>query len=1124
MTNGIFNTKTLGVILASNYSVVGLVIGGKDLGEVIQRVKGKQFKSNNSTNFAFTLDELIRIKYENKEMSFDTGRLVKKPGFKIGNCNLFIRENGKNIPIPDKEIKLTARFVESNKTVGFKAVFRGKEMNLSVPNLVALCSIFKPVDFTVAVRDSKVLRKDPATGKEVEAIVKKPYLVGTNGNKLSELPTEVIKTRKKDGLAKGDDNRSVIVLDPKTVSVKKLIEEIRILGGLIVLKNNSNEGEAGYEADNKSDGFVSSGFDIATPELIFEDGSLDVKLEVKRIGRLNSKGGDTTPVYKLVERYLVKDFRTATPKLMVALYKNDSRRLLDELGVKSNTYNGITLNSSETKLLNELEQLKAIPRYGILYDKGGDIIKSTYSLVGLSEVIEFDISKLLFTREKSTDLFDNLKDLSKCALGASEGRVSYRLMIDALKLKGIVPRNKMSESNELKNSWKSLGNRELNTELGQLGKAIRLPKRVGKIGVRYIINGEDKIKGIQPFISDESIKNIKALIASRNGNSIYTILQSVGFAIDNELGAVSKALKNKDSSSVNRVLTAGMSDEAVALAHKYILGSVLCLCALDKKDLDSYNYGLYCKIVSTKYSYNYMTGQLVEYAHSRLIENRFKNFGKYNNDIDKSWKAFKKSDKYNIYQNKDVSGLYLQLTGVTFKATQSTVDKKDNEGKVEAKKSIIDTHEKIFNYSGNLALYDFMKTLQDAKCAIVKVDETEKLLKNGIPSFCGIEVALPSLICRDSYNLMLDYKRIGIVKTHSKNYIVYRDIYRYITKDFKTEEVFTVVCSKESLQALGGIIGNDTDCVMPLDPRVGGVIKSLLGDKFNATDNMCYFNVYVDGIPFGSSSNKSTIYDTNNNFWDMQYRYFKNRYIADIIHFYYDKYFGGGKDDVNERFSELYKSKSPLLEKLYSVGVDLGYGRLESDIPGKRNLFKIYDIRGDFKFFAYGKNDYINNCRKKAETYVLNKSDIDRMFARIGEDILDEITETVEPVRGQTIADDMSDDASGMMCLYELEYAAAFAYCRYIFNDGSPENKFKLGNLCRDKYEEHNELATEALLEIVNLMYNSLTPDGKIAVGSKFNIRNSGNNWVLSGENCGFMEYEFNEIITSIEPIKVEKH
>lgn len=1121
MTNGIFNTKTLGVILASNYSVVGLVIGGKDLGEVIQRVKGKQFNSNNSTNFAFTLDELIRIKYENKEMSFDTGRLVKKPGFKIGNCSLFVRENGKNVPIPDKEIRLTARFVESNKTVGFKAVFRGKEMNLSVPNLVALCSIFKPVDFTVAVRDSKVLRKDPATGKEVETIVKKPYLVGTNGNKLSELPTEIIKTRKKDGLVKGDDNRSVIVLDPKTVSVKKLIEEIRRLGGLIVLKNSSNEGEAGYEGDNKSDGFVPSGFDIATPELIFEDGSLDVKLEVKRIGRLNSKGGDTVPVYKLVERYLVKDFRTATPKLMVALYKNDSRRLLDELGVKSNTYNGITLNSSETKLLNELEQLKAIPRYGILYDKGGDIIKSTYSLVGLSEVIEFDISKLLFTREKSTNLFDNLKDLSKCAFGASEGRVSYRLMCDALKLKGIVPRNKMSESNELKNSWKSLGNRELNTELGQLGKAIRLPKRVGKIGVRYIINGEDKIKGIQSFISDESIRNIKDLVKGQiQFGTLRSMLESIGEAVNKELDSVARSIRCGDT--VNRVLTLGMSDDAVALASKFKLGSVLCLYAMGKENLDGRRYDLYCSITDIKNSANFNLGRLVEYAHSRLIENRFKNFGKYDNDIDKSWKAFKKSDKYNIYQNKDVSGLYLQLTGITFKATQSTVDKKDNEGNTDAKtKGIIDDTAGLFKYSGNLALYDFMNVLQDAKCAIVKVNETEKSLANGIASFCGLEVALPRLICKDSYDLMLDYKRVGIVKLQNKNFIIYKDIYRYLTENFKAKANLTIVCTRESLPTLGNIIGNNTNSVISLDKRVGSVIKSLLGDEFNTSDEMVYFNVCIDNIPFGSSSNKHTIYDTNNNFWDMQYRYFKNRYLADIIHYYWSYHFKGREDDVNEKFSELYKSKSPLLEKLKSIGVDLGYGRLKEEVPARPSIFELYDIRGDFEFYATGKSYYIDSCRNKTETYVLDKSDIDKMFNRIGEDILDEITD--EPASGLKIASGISDDAGGLVCLYELEYGAALGFCHKIFKNASSGNKFTLNNYLRDKYEEHNELADDAILEIVNLMYNSLTSDGKIAVGNNFEIEKVGKIWKLSGENSGFMEFEYNRINTSIEPVNSEK-
>ena len=99
------------------------------------------------------------------------------------------------------------------------------------------------------------------------------------------------------------------------------------------------------------------------------------------------------------------------------------------------------------------------------------------------------------------------------------------------------------------------------------------------------------------------------------------------------------------------------------------------------------------------------------------------------------------------------------------------------------------------------------------------------------------------------------------------------------------------------------------------------------------------------------------------------------------------------------------------------------------------------------------------------------------------------------------------------------------AFCRYIFENSSSETKFKLNNYLRDRYEEHNALANDALLEIVNLMYNSLTSDGKIAVGvNKFNIRKDGNNWVLSGENSGFMEYEYNEIITSIEPINTEKN
>ena len=673
-------TKISGVILSQNYVIKGLIIGGdnSDLSDLVSRVKNvKNGVSKKVNEFAFTVDELSKVNYENSQVGFVNGKLARKPGFKVGNCDLYIlNNNNKPLKIPDKTITLLAKVVSGGKVVGYKCKFMGRELKLALNNIVILSSIFKPVDYTVAVRDVKTTKENPNTGKIEEVTVKKPYLVGINGNRLSELPEEVIESNK------------------------------------------------------------------------------------------------------------------------------------------------------ETKPKKELPSLE---------------------------------------------------------------------------------------------------------------------KKEEKVTIK------------------------KDSLAKGDGN------------------------------------------------------------------------------------------------------------------------------------------------------------KKDSNSEAEVKKSIVDVNEKIFKYSGNLALYDFMKALQDAKCAIINVDETEKSLAKGIASFCGLEVALPRLICKDSYDLMLDYKRVGIAKLQNKNFIIYKDIYRYITKNFKAKANLTIVCTKESLSTLGNIIGNNTNSAISLDKRVGSVIKCLLGAEFNTSDEMVYFNVCIDNISFGSSSNKLPIYDDkNNNFWDMQYRYFKNRYIADILYSYWNKYFRGGEDDVNERLSELYKSKSPLLEKLKSIGVDLGYGCLKEEVPARPSIFELYDTRGDFSFFAFGKTYYTEMAQVEAETYVLDKSNIDKMFTRIGEDMLDEITD--EPASGLKIAKGMSDDESGLVCAYELEYAAAFAFCRRIFKNGSRENKFTLNNYIRGKYEEHNALANEALLEIVNLMYKSLTSDGKIAVGNNFEIEKVGKIWKLSGENSGFMEFEYNRINTSIEPINSEKN
>ena len=158
-------------------------------------------------------------------------------------------------------------------------------------------------------------------------------------------------------------------------------------------------------------------------------------------------------------------------------------------------------------------------------------------------------------------------------------------MCDIIKLDGVAPKNRTfgSDFESLKNSWKSLGNRELNTELGTVhGKTIRLPKRIGKIGVRYIINGEDRIKGILPFISDESIRNIKDLVKGQiQFGTLRSMLESIGEAVNKELDSVARSIRCGDT--VNRVLTLGMSDDAVALASKFKLGSVLCLYAMVRR-------------------------------------------------------------------------------------------------------------------------------------------------------------------------------------------------------------------------------------------------------------------------------------------------------------------------------------------------------------------------------------------------------------------------------------------------------------------------------------------------------------------------------------------------------------
>ena len=311
-------TKISGVILSQNYAIKGLIIGGdnSDLSDLVSIVKNvKNGVSKRVTEFAFTVDELSKVNYENSQVGFVNGKLARKPGFKVGNCDLYILNNSnKPVKIPDKTITLLAKVVSSGKVVGYKCKFMGRELKLALNNIVILSSIFKPVDYTVAVRDVKTTKENPNTGKIEEVTVKKPYLVGINGNRLSELPEEVIEskketkpkkelpslekkeekvTTKKDSLAKGDGNKKD---SNSEAEVKKSIVDVnekifKYSGNLALydfMKALQDAKCAIINVDETEKSLAKGiasfcGLEVALPRLICKD-SYDLMLDYKRVG------------------------------------------------------------------------------------------------------------------------------------------------------------------------------------------------------------------------------------------------------------------------------------------------------------------------------------------------------------------------------------------------------------------------------------------------------------------------------------------------------------------------------------------------------------------------------------------------------------------------------------------------------------------------------------------------------------------------------------------------------------------------------------------------------------------------------------------------------------------------
>lgn len=204
--------------------------------------------------------------------------------------------------------------------------------------------------------------------------------------------------------------------------------------------------------------------------------------------------------------------------------------------------------------------------------------------------------------------------------------------------------------------------------------------------------------------------------------------------------------------------------------------------------------------------------------------------------------------------------LDLPVLDVTSKETNKT-DKDANKadkpvsinkkGEEDRQEFLIDTSANMVKYTGELPLFDFMDYLKKLGCALVFVNSPKKAISKEVSDFYGLEVTLPNLVCKESFDILLRYQRIGIVNLPDKSKVLaHKPVERFIFKGFKAFDNVTIVCSAASSGSLSNLF--DTTKENKLDVKVAAVIKGLLGNEFKLGKEMCYFNVDISEMKFGS--------------------------------------------------------------------------------------------------------------------------------------------------------------------------------------------------------------------------------------------------------------------------------
>lgn len=637
----------VGIVINSRYLIEGLVLEGKpsEFGEISDKSKIRKTVSRAS---------LLANSFSNSEVVCKDNKIIRKDGFKFSDCELYTVKDTKIHKIKDNTISILRRIVQNNETIGFEVKLLGNTSKLSTSNVIALSTIFKPVGYTVAARHGEEARIDPKTKKLITVEVRKPYLTGIGGNKLSDLPVLVIdkidKGKSKSESAKGTEehkpstktiqNEDIKTLEPNpsAVGLLELLDLIDKLDGLIVTNDKTTYTRQTVDREDKEkSAFVPLEMvQVAEPIISTSDKTVNVNLKFKKLGFVYVDG-TPVPSFMWREKSIFSNGNPNLDKFSVALTKESVITLFKIFGESL----ALEVNDTNKKILGSIKALG---------------LRSNAECL-----INIDASKLSITNKKINELE-----------GFKKGLVKLHCSKLALKiLKGISISNDTilpaysNYSKEMLEKIKELG---VNTSTGsytspmlevdnseessdkQGDKQGDKQEKVSNIEVEYFLAGYRTL----PKVSDLLVKKDKFSLAQEKALSDF----------NNDIELIEKDIESND----NSYFLAGLPEKTVNYIRTFGVGQFLALHYIDFNTLDTDSKNKLIDFILNSirvFSYKVDNNRkdLVTLKLSILTQNDFKSYG---DGSDWEIKKARANQKADIYEWKKNEAVNLSLRNISF--------------------------------------------------------------------------------------------------------------------------------------------------------------------------------------------------------------------------------------------------------------------------------------------------------------------------------------------------------------------------------------------------------------------------------------------------------------------------